>query len=144
MVKTHIPTKNSKTNGQHKNSTKNFDYTTIADRLRTVSWSNNSHPTGVVNESTEYFVTASTSDDRQSSVFKSSNIIIFGASQAWNAPFLFEYLSLALFHSPRNKLTIATTHIYILYKLCFSWISWLLSSSCLDSDKLSAVYDIPR
>ena len=26
----------------------NFDYTTIADRLRTVSWSNESHPTGVV------------------------------------------------------------------------------------------------
>ena len=33
---------------QHKNVTKNFDYTTIADRLRTVSWSNSSHPTGVV------------------------------------------------------------------------------------------------
>ena len=33
---------------QHKNATKNFDYTTIADRLRTVSWSNISHPTGVV------------------------------------------------------------------------------------------------
>ena len=26
----------------------NFDYTTIADRLRTVSWGNDSHPTGVV------------------------------------------------------------------------------------------------
>ena len=25
---------------QHKNATKNFDYTTIADRLRTVIWSN--------------------------------------------------------------------------------------------------------
>ena len=33
---------------QHKKATKNFYYTTIADRLRTVSWSNNSHPTGVV------------------------------------------------------------------------------------------------
>ena len=33
---------------QHQNATKNFDYTTIADRLRTVSWSNSSHPTGVV------------------------------------------------------------------------------------------------
>ena len=33
---------------QHKNATKNLDYTTIADRLRTVSWSNSSHPTGVV------------------------------------------------------------------------------------------------
>ena len=31
-----------------KNVTKIFDYKTIADRLRTVSWSNNSHPTGVV------------------------------------------------------------------------------------------------
>ena len=33
---------------QHKNTTKNFEYTTIADRLRTVSRSNNSHATGVV------------------------------------------------------------------------------------------------
>ena len=39
---------NSTTNWQHKNTTKNFDYTTIADRLSTVGWSNNSHPTGVV------------------------------------------------------------------------------------------------
>ena len=28
--------------------TKNFDYTTISERLRTVSWSNGSYPTGVV------------------------------------------------------------------------------------------------
>ena len=40
--KTPIPTENSKTKGQHTNATKNFDYTTIADRLRTVSWSNKS------------------------------------------------------------------------------------------------------
>ena len=33
---------------QHKNASKNFDYTTIADRLMAVSWSNNFHPTGVV------------------------------------------------------------------------------------------------
>ena len=33
---------------QHKNATRIFDYTTIADRLRVVSWGNNSHPTGVV------------------------------------------------------------------------------------------------
>ena len=33
---------------QHKNATKHFDNTTIADRLRTVSWGNDSHPTGVV------------------------------------------------------------------------------------------------
>ena len=37
--------------GQHdktKTSPKKFDYTAIADRLRTVRWSNYSHPTGVV------------------------------------------------------------------------------------------------
>ena len=33
---------------QHKNATKIFDYTAIVNRLGTVSWSNNSHPTGVV------------------------------------------------------------------------------------------------
>ena len=48
MTKTPIPTENSKTNGQHKNATKNFDNTTIEDRLRAVSWSNDSYPTGVV------------------------------------------------------------------------------------------------
>ena len=31
-----------------KNATKNFDYTTIADRLRTVTWGNSSHSTCVV------------------------------------------------------------------------------------------------
>ena len=30
-----------------KKATKNFDCTTIADRLRTVRWGNDSHPTGV-------------------------------------------------------------------------------------------------
>ena len=39
---------------QHKNGTQNFDYTTIADRLRTVSLSNDIHPTGVVNQLTGY------------------------------------------------------------------------------------------
>ena len=34
---------------QHKNATKKFDYTAVADRLWTVSWSNYGHPTGVVN-----------------------------------------------------------------------------------------------
>ena len=33
---------------QHKDVTKMFDYTAIADRLRTVRWSNYSHQTGVV------------------------------------------------------------------------------------------------
>ena len=42
MTKPPITTENSKTKGQHTNATKNFDYTTIADRLRTVSWSNKS------------------------------------------------------------------------------------------------------
>ena len=46
---TPAPTEKSKKQRDNiKNATKNFDYTTIADRLRTVSWSNNSHPTGVV------------------------------------------------------------------------------------------------
>ena len=34
---------------QLNNATKKFDYIAVADRLRTVSWSNYSHPTGVVN-----------------------------------------------------------------------------------------------
>ena len=37
-----------KTTWKNKHATKNFDYTTTADRLRTVSWSNSGHPTGVV------------------------------------------------------------------------------------------------
>ena len=40
--KTPYTTENSKTKGRHINATKSFDYTTIADRLRTVSWSNES------------------------------------------------------------------------------------------------------
>ena len=48
MTKAPIPTENSTTNWQHKNTNKNFDYTTIADGLWTVSLSNNSHPSGVV------------------------------------------------------------------------------------------------
>ena len=49
VTKTPTPTEQSKkATWQHKNATKNFDDTTIADRLRTVNWSDNSHPTGVV------------------------------------------------------------------------------------------------
>ena len=48
MTKTPTLTENSKSNVTTQNATKNFDYSTIADRLRTVSGSNNSHPTGVV------------------------------------------------------------------------------------------------
>ena len=35
--------KKQKATQQHKNATKNLDYTTIADRLRLVSWSDDSH-----------------------------------------------------------------------------------------------------
>ena len=44
MTKAPTPTEKSKNNV----TTQNFDYILIADRLRTVSCSNNSHPTGVV------------------------------------------------------------------------------------------------
>ena len=33
---------------QHKNATKNLEYTTIADRLRTACWGNDNLQTGVV------------------------------------------------------------------------------------------------
>ena len=48
---TNAPTLTEKSKKQRdniKNATKNFDFTTIADRLRTVSWSNSSYPTDVV------------------------------------------------------------------------------------------------
>ena len=49
MTKAPAPTEKSKKQRNNiKNATKNFDYTTIADRLRTVSWSNSSQSTGVV------------------------------------------------------------------------------------------------
>ena len=49
--KSPTPTEKSKKQRDNiQNATKNFDYTTTADRLRTVSWSNSSHPTGVVNQ----------------------------------------------------------------------------------------------
>ena len=40
--------KSEKQRDNTKNATKNFDYTTIVGRHRTVSWSNNSHRTSVV------------------------------------------------------------------------------------------------
>ena len=48
---TNAPTLTEKSKKQRdniKNTTKNFDYTTIADQLRSVSWSNSSYQTGVV------------------------------------------------------------------------------------------------
>ena len=48
MTKSPLPTEIPKSNVTTQNATKNFDYTTIADGLRTVSWSYNSRPTGMV------------------------------------------------------------------------------------------------
>ena len=48
---TNAPTLTEKSKKQRdniKHATKNFDYTTIVDRLRTVNWSYSSYPTGVV------------------------------------------------------------------------------------------------
>ena len=50
MTKAPTPTEMSKgQNDNTNNVTKKFDYRAVADRLRTVSWSNYGHPTGVVN-----------------------------------------------------------------------------------------------
>ena len=48
------PEKNIKGNVTTKNATQNFDYTTIENRLRAISWSNTSHPTGMVRQAYEY------------------------------------------------------------------------------------------
>ena len=51
MTKALTPTEKSKKELDNtKTPPKNFDYTTIADPLRTVSWGNDSHPTGVVKQ----------------------------------------------------------------------------------------------
>ena len=53
MTKAPIPTEMSKGQSDNtNNATKKFDLTAIADRLRTVSWSNYSHSTGLVNRFT--------------------------------------------------------------------------------------------
>ena len=48
MTKALIPTEIKKKQLTTTRRYQNVDYTTIAGRLGTVSWSNNSHPTGVV------------------------------------------------------------------------------------------------
>ena len=50
MTKAPTSTEKSKKNQQSDNTKRhqNFDYTTIADRIRTVIWNTKSHPTGVV------------------------------------------------------------------------------------------------
>ena len=52
MTKAPTLTENSKKQHDNTKNDRNFYYTTIADRLRTVSWSNDSHQTGVVNRFT--------------------------------------------------------------------------------------------
>ena len=50
MTKAPTPAEMSKGQSDNTNNdTKKFDYTVVADRLRTVSWNNYGHPTGVVN-----------------------------------------------------------------------------------------------
>ena len=40
VTKAPIPSENKKVSRQHKDANKNFDYTTIADRIGMVGWSN--------------------------------------------------------------------------------------------------------
>ena len=47
MTKTPSPIQKSKKQSVNTKTTENFDYTTIVDRFRVVSWGNDSHPTGV-------------------------------------------------------------------------------------------------
>ena len=42
------PTENSKKQSEKQKCHQTFDYRTTADRLRTVSWNNDSHPTGLI------------------------------------------------------------------------------------------------
>ena len=52
---TNAPTPTEMSKGlkrQHKQRHKKFDYTAVADRFRTASWSNYGHSTGVVNRFT--------------------------------------------------------------------------------------------
>ena len=48
VTKTPTPTEQSKKQRDNIKTPPKIDYTTIADRLRMVSWSNSSHPTGEV------------------------------------------------------------------------------------------------
>ena len=53
MTKASTPTEMSEVQSDNtNNATKKFDYTAIADRLRTVSWNTYSHLNGVVNRIT--------------------------------------------------------------------------------------------
>ena len=48
LTKAHKYTEQPKKQRDNTKRNQNFDYTTIAGRLRTVSWGSDSHPTGVV------------------------------------------------------------------------------------------------
>ena len=66
--------KSKKQRDNIKNATKNFDYTTIADPLRTVSWSNSSYPTGVVKPGLRAL---NLPTHRKSSVINRTQIVFF-------------------------------------------------------------------
>ena len=56
---TNAPTFTEKSKKQRDNiktATKNFDYTTITDRLKTASWSYSSYPTGVIKPVYEFSI----------------------------------------------------------------------------------------
>ena len=74
---------------------KNVDYTTIADRLRTVGWSNNSYPTGVVNLFTMVEID-------QSSIKVSITSRTFPPTISWSESISTHYK--AVFHSIINGL----------------------------------------
>ena len=70
-----------KTTWQHKNANKKFDYTTILNRLRTVSWSNDCHPTGVVKHAYEIPTFLLTSK----AVYSKEHI---PSEEIWTSPFI--------------------------------------------------------
>ena len=73
MTKAPTPTETSKGQSDNTNTaTKMFDYTAITDRIRTVSWSNFSHPTGAVNRFRAHLLTP-----RNSRVIKRTHILKF-------------------------------------------------------------------
>ena len=57
MTKAPTPAEMSKGQSDNTNNgTKKFDYKAVADQLRTVSWSNYGHPTGVVKCIITYYI----------------------------------------------------------------------------------------
>ena len=77
MTKAPTPTENSNKPVTTKNATKNFDYTTIVDRLTTGIWSTDSHPTGVIKPIWEIPIFPLTKE----------TIVLFGITLKQNYPF---------------------------------------------------------